>query len=118
MEPVSVEYDSAPKLTPPGLMVTEEVEMPTFLVMEASVDTHPTCVANQDSHHGLTIDNFISGGTEEQSLFNTKSNAGACSVSQMIFEVIHGSCELKAYAVSTQVKAVKGSKSVGYIEST
>ena len=35
LEPVSVEYDSAPKLTPPGLMVSEEVDMFTFLVVEA-----------------------------------------------------------------------------------
>ena len=36
----------------------------------------------------------------------------------MIFKVIHENFELKAYEVRARVKAVKGSKSVGYIEST
>ena len=35
----------------------------------------------------------------------------------MIFKVIYGSCELKAYEVTARVEAINGLKSVGYIES-
>ena len=48
MEPVSVEIDSTPKLTPPNLKVAEEVETSISLAMKAHQDdAYPTGVSPQ-----------------------------------------------------------------------
>ena len=132
-ESVRVEK-SPPKLTPRHQNKSREAKVDqTNMIMKKSLVAH-TCNTmdifphdnNDDnnatsphiSHHGLDLDRFISRDLNEHSSFSTQPKGGACSGTRRIFEVVHGTNELKAHPLTSRVGKAECSMNVGFIEST